>query len=87
MFYWRGSKLYPVRHGAFKAHFVTKSEYGSDPVVTHDQPELYNLDHDPSEKYNVAANHPDVIAQIRRIADAHKQSIPPSKISLIHGCR
>ncbi len=77
MFYWRGSKLYAVRHGAFKAHFITKSEYGSDPAVTHDPPELYNLDHDPSEKYNIAANHPDVIAEIRRIAGTHKQAIPP----------
>ncbi len=77
MFYWRGSKLYAVRRGAFKAHFITQSEYGGEPAVTHDPPLLYNLDHDPSEKYNVAANHPDVIAEIRRLAEAHKQAIPP----------
>ena len=79
MFYWRGSKLYAVRHGAFKAHFITKSEYGSDSEIAHDTPELYNLDHDPSEKWNVAAKHPEVIAEIRRIAEAHKQAIPPVK--------
>jgi arylsulfatase A-like enzyme len=77
MFYWRGSKLYAVRRGAFKAHFITQSEYGGEPAVTHDPPLLYNLDHDPSEKYNVAVNHPDVIAEIRRLAEAHKQAIPP----------
>ncbi len=77
MFYWRGSKLYAVRHGSFKAHFITKSEYGGEPAVAHDTPALYNLDHDPSEKYDVARKHPEVIAEIRRIADAHKQAIPP----------
>jgi arylsulfatase A-like enzyme len=77
MFYWRGSKLYAVRHGAFKAHFITRSEYGGEAPVTHETPLLYNLDHDPSEKYDVAANHRDVIAEIRRIADAHKSGIPP----------
>ncbi len=77
MFYWRGSKLYAVRHGSFKAHFITRSEYGSDPAVEHLTPLLYNLDHDPAEKFDIANNHPDVIAEIRRIAEAHEQSISP----------
>jgi len=77
MFYWRGSKLYAVRHGSFKAHFITQSEYGADAPVTHATPELYNLDQDPSEKWNIAATRPEVIAEIRRLAEAHKQSIPP----------
>jgi arylsulfatase A-like enzyme len=77
MFYWRGSKLYAVRHGAFKAHFITRSEYGGEPEVTHATPELYNLDHDPSEKWNVAAKRPEIIAEISRIAEEHKKAIPP----------
>jgi arylsulfatase A len=82
MFYWRGSKLMAVRHGAFKVHFITQSEYGGEAAVTHATPELYNLDHDPSEKWNVAAKHPEVIAEIRRIAEAHKQAIPPVESQL-----
>jgi arylsulfatase A-like enzyme len=75
--YWRGSKLYALRHGSFKAHFITQSEYGGEAATTHTTPELYNLDHDPAEKWNVAAKHPEVIAEIRRLAEAHKQAIPP----------
>ncbi len=75
--YWRGSKLYAFRSGAFKAHFITQSEYGGEAAVTHATPELYNLDHDPSEKWNIAAKHPEVIAEIQRLAEAHKQAIPP----------
>lgn len=77
MFYWRGSKLYAVRHGAFKAHFITRSEYGGEAPVEHETPLLYNLDHDPSEKWDIAAKHPEVIAEIRRIAETHKNGIPP----------
>jgi arylsulfatase A len=75
--YWRGSKLYALRSGSFKAHFITQSEYGGEAAVTHETPELYNLDHDPSEKWNIAAKHPEVIAEIRRFAEEHKKAIPP----------
>ncbi len=74
--YWRGSKLYAFRHGAFKAHFITQSEYGGEAAVTHETPELYNLEHDPSEKWNVAAKHPEVVAEIRRLAEEHRKAIP-----------
>jgi arylsulfatase A len=77
MFYWRGSKLYAVRHGSFKAHFITQSEYGGEPPVTLETPLLYNLDHDPGEKYDLASKHPEVIAEIRQLAEAHKRAIPP----------
>lgn len=77
MFYYRGTTLYALRHGAFKAHFVTKSEYGSDPAVAHDPPLLYNLDEDPSEKFDVATKHADVIAEIQRIAAEHKRTVKP----------
>ncbi|NDD63712.1 MAG: hypothetical protein EBZ36_07015 [Acidobacteria bacterium] len=77
MFYWRGSKLFAVRDGSFKAHFLTRSEYGTDHPVEHDPPLLYNLDEDAAEKYDVAASHPEVIARIRQIAAAHRVSITP----------
>jgi arylsulfatase A-like enzyme len=75
--YWRGSKLYALRHGSFKAHFIMQSEYGGEAAVTHSTPELYNLDIDPSEKWNIAAKHPEVIAEIRRLAEEHKKAILP----------
>ena len=75
--FWRGSRLMALRNGAFKAHFITQSEYGGEAPMTHPTPELYNLDVDPSEKYNIAAQHPEVIAEMRRLAEEHKKGIPP----------
>ena len=75
MFYYRGAQLYAVRKGAFKAHFITKPAYAQGKAVTHDPPVLYNLEHDPSEKYNVAKDHPDVIADIRAEVARHNQAL------------
>lgn len=77
MFYYRGVQLYAVRHGAYKAHFITRPAYGRGKPQRHDPPELYNLEHDPSEKYDVAADHPEVIAEIERIAEAHRKTLKP----------
>ena len=62
--YYRGTEVFALRSGLFKAHFATKSEYGPDDLVRHDPPLLYHLGEDPSEQQNIAADHPDVIAQI-----------------------
>lgn len=82
MIYYRGSTVFAVRHGSFKAHFLTRSEYGTDELVAHQRPLLYNLDHDPAEKFDVADEHPAVVAEIERIAAAHKSTVKPAPSQL-----
>lgn len=77
VFYYRGPKLYALRHGPYKAHFFTKSEYGQDPEVAHDPPLLYDLEQDPGERYDVATRHPEIIAAIRKIAAEHAKTLQP----------
>jgi arylsulfatase A-like enzyme len=81
MFYYRGQRLFAVRHGPFKAHFTTQAGYGGGPQQ-HDPPLLFNLDIDPSEKYDVAKDHADVIAAINTIVADHKAKLdaPPSRL-------
>jgi len=38
---------------------------------------LYNLSEDPSEKYNYAADHPDVLADIDRLKSEHSAGVVP----------
>ena len=75
-FYYRGEKLYAVRKGPWKAHFITQWAYTpeSEPTV-HETPELYHLELDPSEKYNVAEEHPDVIKEIRQAVERHEANL------------
>ncbi len=77
VYYYRGQKVYAIRKGAYKAHFITQTEYGTGGPEVHDVPELYNLNVDPSEKYNVAEQHPDVIAEIQSILKEHQASVVP----------
>ncbi len=75
MFYYRGTTLYAVRKGAYKVHFITHSGYRGDKPVHHDPPVLYNLEHDPSEKYDVAKQHPEIIADIMKEIEEHKKHL------------
>ena len=66
--YYREQELYAVRIGAFKAHFITKGGYGNGEKVYHKDPLLFNVDQDPGERFNIAEQHPDIVAQITRFA-------------------
>jgi arylsulfatase A-like enzyme len=82
MFYYRDAQLYAARKGSFKAHFITQSGYGPDKPETHDPPLLYDLDHDPSEKFDVAQYHPNVIADIRKVVAEHQRTLIPGQDQL-----
>ena len=79
MFYYRGEFMYAVRKGPFKAHFVTEDAYGRGDRnrKDHDPPLLYNLDGDPSERIDVAKQHPEVIAALRTRVAEHRKTVTP----------
>ncbi|MCA9269767.1 MAG: sulfatase [Planctomycetales bacterium] len=72
-FYYRGYTLMAVRSGPWKMHFQTQAGYGQPKPEFHDPPLLFQLEVDPGEKWNVADKHPEVIAQIKQLAEAHRQ--------------
>ena len=65
-----------------KAHFITRPAYGAGKAEHPDPPELYHLGHDPSEKHNIADKHPEIIAQIRELTEAHKAAMIPGEPQL-----
>ncbi len=67
--------LSAVRHDSFKAFFVVPGADSSGTAA----PQLYNLDHDPAEKYDLAAQHPDIVADLRKFADEHAKTVVPVK--------
>jgi hypothetical protein len=77
MFYYRGNQLCAVRHGPYKMYYYTQPNYRNRKGVKHDPPWLYHLGHDPSEKQDIAKQHPDVIEKLRRIAETHKKGVEP----------
>ncbi len=81
--YYRGQTLYAARLGVWKAHFITRSAYGNDKSESHEPPALYNLRVDPSERFDVAAKHPDVVASIKVAVDKHVSELKPAPSQLI----
>lgn len=76
VYYWRSEQLYAIREGAWKLHFITEGCYGIGPKKqVHENPELYNLEHDPSEKHNVAEHHPDVVKRLIASAERHRNGV------------
>ena len=74
--YYRAGALYAYRMGPWKLHFITEGAYGLAPERTeHEQPLLYNLHLDPSERFDVAATNPEVVAQIQAAVARHQQGM------------
>jgi len=75
VYYYRDTDVYAIRKGDYKAHFFTQPEYRSEVVTKQDPPLLYNLNIDPSEKHNIAENHPEVVAEMKKILLEHQDSL------------
>jgi arylsulfatase A-like enzyme len=80
-FYYVSTRLEAVRLGKWKLH-ATRPVYtkwanfskAADAVAI-EQPELYNLDEDISESNNVAAAHPEVVAQLMKYLEHARNDI------------
>lgn len=79
IFYYRGTSIWAARQGPWKVHYRSKSGYLQDPIIDHDPPLLYNLEVDPGEKHNVAADHPDIIESIDAMVAEHGATVKPAK--------
>jgi arylsulfatase A len=78
VYYYRGTKLMAIRKGEWKAHFMTQESYtGNNKLNVHEIPELYNLEVDPGEKWNVAEQNPEIIEQLKAAAETHQKTVKP----------
>ncbi len=81
-FYYRGKDLAACRIGEWKAHFFTQTGYGAAKRENHEPAALFHLGQDPSEKRNIAAQHPEVIAKIQAAVEEHQAGVVPGEPQL-----
>ena len=81
-FFYRGSELFACRLGDWKAHFRTQNGFGGPKAEDHAPPLLFRLAHDPSEKDNVAAAHPEILTRIAAAISAHRATVVPAEPQL-----
>lgn len=77
VFYWWGSELMAVRKGSWKYYFKTiRDQYlRTVKIEVPEEPLLYNIQTDISEKFNKAKEHPEIVEQLIRVAEQHKQAM------------
>lgn len=76
-FYYRGDQMFACRLGPWKSHFATQSGYGEPQSKRHEPPQLFHVTHDPSERFNVAAENPKVLDDIRAAVKTHQENLVP----------
>jgi arylsulfatase A-like enzyme len=75
-FFYRGDEIFACRLGPWKAHFATQVGFGGQPKANrHEPPLLFHLGRDPSERFNVAAENPAVLDEIRSAVNKHKAAL------------
>jgi arylsulfatase A-like enzyme len=83
VFYYAASGLTGVRRGAFKLHQAMAAGSGAAGVPAPVQPppawELYNLDEDPSEKFDLARNRPEIVAELMTLIEQHRKTVVPGE--------
>lgn len=86
IFYYRGYELMAVRLGPWKVHYQEQGSYGTEPrkLTKLDSPKLYHLEHDPSERYNIAMDNPEILQQVQAVVDQHVASMEPAETLLEH---
>lgn len=73
--YYRGETLMAIRLREWKLHFRTQAAYGEPQAKVHEPPLLFHLGRDPGERFDVAAEHPDVVAELKAAAESHRATM------------
>ena len=81
-FFYRGTRLYAARKDQWKLHLFTQKGYGQPKPDAHEPPLLFDLNADPGETFNVATNHPAVVADLLQEIERHRSTVVPVKSQL-----
>ncbi len=78
--FYHDEELRAFRKGPWKVHIKTQSDRGDGPVKRHDPPLLFQVEHDPSERLDVARRHPEVVADLLREVARHNASVKAAPV-------
>jgi arylsulfatase A-like enzyme len=76
MFYYHGTRIFAARQGDYKLYFFRNNPLGyPERMKKLDTLRLFNIQQDPSERYDLAAGHPDIIQRITRLVQQHSATV------------
>ena len=80
LFYYWDNELRAVRKGRYKAHFITSGAYDDGERAPSTSRRCSSTSpRIPASTYDVAAAHPDVVADLVKEVEAHRKTIKPTK--------
>ena len=82
MFFYKGDELFAVRLNNLKLHFKTTDWFKK--PVSHNPPLLFDLDKDPSEKYDIYQKNEDKINEILKLVEKHNKKMIRGENQLIN---
>ena len=78
VFYYDDDQVTAVRQGPCKLHQKTiEAASGQTKSQIQSPPLLFNLATDPSERFNVALEYPDVVERLMKLIETHRASVSP----------
>ncbi|MEN2283856.1 sulfatase [Algoriphagus sp. SE2] len=76
MFYYHGDRLFAARKGDFKLYFYKNNPMGYPAKVEKlDTLKLFNLAHDPSERFDLAPGNMDIVNEINELVKIHQSKL------------
>jgi hypothetical protein len=76
MLFFRGTRIFAIRHTPYKAHFRTRNGFGLNfDETVHEPPLLFNVEHDPGEQFDIGADHPKVVSRLVVLAERFREQI------------
>ena len=72
--YYRQDTLIALRHNEWKMYIKDPNPWDDGPTQK-DMPLLYNVEHDPSEKYNIVKENKEIVKVLNDLASEHIQSV------------
>ncbi|WP_299667919.1 sulfatase [uncultured Polaribacter sp.] len=74
--YYHGTKVFAARKGDYKLYFYKNNPEGYPRNLQKlENFELFNVQKDPSERFNILKKHPDVIKEIKDVVQNHKSTV------------
>ena len=83
MSFYHDDKIFAARKGHFKLYFYSNNPTGYPAKLEKlDSYQMSNLQHDPSERFNIADKHAAVITEILEMVKNHQATIKPTASQL-----
>lgn len=83
MIYYHGTRIFAARKEDYKLYFYKNNPNGyPEKMEELEVKKLYHVQHDPSEKYDLAKKYPEIIEEIEEMVKKHQSTVVPVKSNL-----